>query len=248
MTDKKQVPFKVEWEQAFYRYSDAPSGVKAVAAIYLTYASADGRDIRPGRDALVEIVPGLTLSTLKRHTKWLIDNGWFTQVRGGTGVSAQEFRLSIPVGFDLSAEKAREASIRRERRERRLGAAPVEPVELVDVTPEKGGPVVNPLSAASPVEGVQERTEGVHGWTPGGSLVDGGGSWLSQGGSTGEPLPTQVPTQVTNPLTNSAAFGGMSFSTIEAWASIGDEEAQAELERRLSAAPSFDDEDALATA
>ncbi|MFC9181390.1 hypothetical protein ACFTZJ_11940 [Streptomyces globisporus] len=145
-TKKKGAPFKVLWERALLRYSGAPLPARAVASLYATYASADGSDIRPGRDILVEVVEGLSLSVLKKWTKYLAEAGWLTPTGGGYGDVAKTYRLSLPEGFDLAAEEARERNIRQANRDRKRAGVKVE-------TEEPGGPASTPevVEPAGPI-------------------------------------------------------------------------------------------------
>jgi hypothetical protein len=131
--------FVSEWTQAF-RDSEIPADTARLVGYALaTFASADGRDVRPGTSRLV-VAANLSRSSVLLGLKHLRESGWIEEVPptpGGPARKAKEYRLTLPPDVDqwvkrgqakvaeARAEKARrDAQWGDARRDRRRGARP----------------------------------------------------------------------------------------------------------------------------
>ncbi|MGE6955099.1 helix-turn-helix domain-containing protein [Staphylococcus capitis] len=84
VSDKRPVPFKVQWERALMRRSKLPLPCIAVLAALATYANADGGSIHPSQARLADDL-GVGVRTVGRWIREGLKTGWLVETRRGIG-------------------------------------------------------------------------------------------------------------------------------------------------------------------
>lgn len=77
------------------RRADVPPELKYVGFVMATWASENGRDVRPG-DQLLSQATGKGVRTIERNRRELERRGWIEQVTRRFRYDAAEYRLTVP--------------------------------------------------------------------------------------------------------------------------------------------------------
>jgi hypothetical protein len=87
---------RFDWERAL-RESSLNATAKHLGHLVATYASADGRDVRPGLERL-SVESSRSMSVTKRAMRTLREEGWLYRTRQGNSRSgmADEYVLTVP--------------------------------------------------------------------------------------------------------------------------------------------------------